>query len=100
METNVAIELDEWQIDKINSFVEEDLRAFTKIMEQRGLFTRCYSQGSVKSLYDAARTIWNHMCALDNGNLPGWAHMAPLANAYSDSLGPGWKRFGSTAVAP
>lgn len=93
METNTVIELEEWKTDTINRIEDEGLQAFAKIMEERGLFTRCYETGSVESLYEAARTIWNHMCALDNGNLPGWAHMAPLANAYSDSLGPGWKRF-------
>ena len=68
------------------SVMKEQLAAFTKSMEDRGLMVRSYDEEALLELYQACGVVWKHMTRLDHGNLSQWnrRHIASLANAWSE----------------
>ena len=61
------------------------LENFFDECEQRGLFTRRYSDAS-KELFDAAKIVFDHLCRLDKNNLrPAESFtLGEFANCYAN----------------
>lgn len=84
------------QVTRLEHMSDEKVATFIENAKEAGLFTREY-EGEIyrRALARASAIIWNHMCALDTGNIKGWMGCARLANIWAEtSWSGGARKFG------